>query len=88
MQTLAFSTLVLSLMELEVESQFYGWEMLGWIKVLEIREVTRFCKEHFSEDVWERPRLDDITFPVLSQEVSAPLSQPFSLDEVDKVVAN
>lgn len=49
---------------------------------------SEFFREKFAKGDWERPRLDDISFSILSHEVTASLSQPFSLDEVGKVVAD
>lgn len=61
-----------------------------WIhKVSNIRvEVTRFFRVQFVEDDWDRPHLNGITFPVLSPLEASSLSPPFSLEEVDRVVAD
>jgi hypothetical protein len=45
-----------------------------------------FFRNHFSKESWERPRLDGVEFPVLSEEDNNFLIAPFSLEEIEEAV--
>jgi hypothetical protein len=50
------------------------------------RKVVNYLKNHFSEDSWERPKLDGVEFISLSDTDNGILVAPFSLLEMEAVV--
>jgi hypothetical protein len=60
----------------------------GWVEgPLNVRQATvSFFQQHFSSVVWERPSLDGIVFPVISDVANNSLIAPFTLEEIEEVV--
>jgi hypothetical protein len=61
---------------------------LGWVEGPNgVREATvDFFKNHYSNDVWKRPNLDGIVFPMLSEVDNNHLIAPFSMEEIEEAV--
>jgi hypothetical protein len=61
---------------------------LGWVEgPNSVRDVTvNFFKNHFSKEDWNRPILDGIDFPMLSEADNNLLIAPFSLEEIEDAV--
>jgi hypothetical protein len=52
-----------------------------------IRNATvEYFTHHFTSDHWNRPNLDGIYFPMLTEVENADLIRPFQMDEIEKVV--
>jgi hypothetical protein len=60
----------------------------GWVEGSDrVREATvSFFQNHFSSQVWPRPNLDGVDFPVLSEDDNLLLITPFSCDEIEDAV--
>jgi hypothetical protein len=50
------------------------------------RATVDYFANHFSAESWNRPKLDGIVFPILSDDENMRLVSPFSLEEIEKVV--
>jgi hypothetical protein len=48
--------------------------------------VVSFFENHFDNDAWQRPTLDGIVFPQLSEANVGDLTATFSMDEITAVV--
>jgi hypothetical protein len=61
---------------------------LGWVEgPNNVRQATvNFFKDHFTKDDWNRPNLDGINFPMLSEEDNMQLLAPFSMEEIEGAV--
>jgi hypothetical protein len=51
-----------------------------------ILEVVNYFKNHFASNCWERPKLDGVPFPMISEDDKKMLEDPFSLFEIEEVV--
>jgi hypothetical protein len=60
----------------------------GWVEgPSNVRQATvSFFQQHFSSNVWDRPTLDGVEFPVLSEESNNILIAPFTMEEIEVVV--
>ncbi|WJX24305.1 hypothetical protein P8452_13428 [Trifolium repens] len=61
---------------------------MGWVEgPLRVREaVVSYFRGHFANEEWQRPKLDGIEFPRLSQENAEMLTACFTIEEISDVV--
>jgi hypothetical protein len=60
----------------------------GWVEgpSLVRKEVVDYFKDHFNDDGWNRPTLDGIDFPLVSDAQVDELTANFTLEEISEVV--
>jgi hypothetical protein len=60
----------------------------GWVEgPSNVRQATElFFQQHFSSNEWNRPTLDGVDFPVLSDDSNNLLIAPFTMEEIEVVV--
>ncbi|GAU36827.1 hypothetical protein TSUD_320640 [Trifolium subterraneum] len=61
---------------------------MGWVEgPVEVRRaVVSYFRNHFDNEVWPRPTLDGIIFPVLSQVNADSLTANFTMEEISEVI--
>ncbi|GAU09987.1 hypothetical protein TSUD_393040 [Trifolium subterraneum] len=60
----------------------------GWVEgPINVRQATlSFFQHHFASTEWERPTLDGVGFPVLSDDCNSALTAPFTSEEIEDAV--
>ncbi|GAU47483.1 hypothetical protein TSUD_265550 [Trifolium subterraneum] len=62
----------------------------GWVEgPINVRHaMMSFFQQHFANDEWNRPTLDGVDFPILSDDCNSTLTAPFTIAEIEEVVKN
>ncbi|KAK2416868.1 hypothetical protein QL285_039220 [Trifolium repens] len=60
----------------------------GWVEGLfQVRQAAvSYFEQHFANVEWERPTLDGVEFPLLSDDCNSILIAPFTIEEIEEVV--